>query len=197
MLLHQRNLSLKRHVLPVHALCCRYRKARALMRLTVPDEPLSRAPSTLPVAQVLISATLGCQPLPQRCCSRAQLQLPTALPCPAMGPTDLDSDPLTGTQLDLRPTSSPWIHLVITGPDSAPDLPLDFLASRLWTCPVTARLPDDLGSGLKLAATSGSVLLPRWRWRDRPCPAGSLPGWPWYCTQLPALQPSGSSQPLM
>lgn len=43
------------------------------------------APPTLSMAQVPTSSPRDRQPLPQRCPSRAALQLPTALPCPDMG----------------------------------------------------------------------------------------------------------------
>ena len=45
-----------------------------------------RGPHTLPMAQEPKSASWSHQSPPQRHCSRATLQLPTALSCPAMGP---------------------------------------------------------------------------------------------------------------
>jgi len=99
-----------------------------------------------------------------------------ALPCLAiMGPTGLDSDPQTDTPLDLRHTSPSWIRPGVTGPDPDPHLLLGFLASRPWAWPATAHFPVGWGSGLKLAASSGSAPLPGWWWPERPCPVGSQP----------------------
>ena len=53
-------------------------------RLPLPD--LSWAFLALPAAQDSMPALWGCKSLPQQPCSRASLQLPAALPCPAMGP---------------------------------------------------------------------------------------------------------------
>jgi len=77
---------------------------RALSALIVPAQP-SRALSMLPTAQDPISAPWGCQPLPQSSQSRAGLQLPTALPCSAMGPTE------TGPLMGPYPSpASTWPH---------------------------------------------------------------------------------------
>lgn len=58
------------------------------------------------------------------------------------------SDPQAGTQLDFRPTSSPWLHLVITSPDSHPDLLLAFLAYRLQICPIITHFLDEMTQAL-------------------------------------------------
>lgn len=70
----------------MHALCCRYSKAKALMGLSLPTR-LKGCPILL-ITQELISASLDCQPLALICHSRTGLQLPTTFPCPATGPAE-------------------------------------------------------------------------------------------------------------
>lgn len=60
---------------------------RAPPALMVPAQPFRVLPILL-MAQDPMSAPWGCQLLPQWYCSRADLQLPTALPCLAMGPAE-------------------------------------------------------------------------------------------------------------
>jgi len=73
--------------------------------------PLELFLSTWPMAQHPMPTHQGHQPLPQQHCSRAGLQLPTALPCPAMDPTK--PGPYVG------PSHSPVLSLPI--PRMVPD----------------------------------------------------------------------------
>lgn len=50
----------------------------------------------------------GCQSLSQQCRSRAGLQVPTMLPCPAMGPSKPDPTMGRRPSLGLGPSPSPW-----------------------------------------------------------------------------------------
>lgn len=101
---------------------------------------------------------------------------------------------LTDTYFDLRPTSSPWTHLVITGPSS-------------WPWPA-ARLPGF--QNLELPCHHTLVWRPE-LWAEAGChlwvcPVGTggtglaccFPAQlAWHHAQLSALPPSGSSQPLL
>lgn len=153
------------------------------MCLTCPDQTPGAA-ATLATAQDPISSP----EVISLCSSDTSAVLGSSFPqpCPALGPTHLYSDPQTDTQ-DHRPTSSRWIHPVFSGPDSDPDLLLDFVASRLWTCPLTTPLPDDLGCGLKLAPP---LALPCSLTGGGGTATALLAPCLWYCTQLLAFQPS-------
>lgn len=149
---------------------------------------------------VLISLTCSLHPLPMvrslteaqpwvfshqmskaECLSPAHTQK-----CLCLSRDLVDLDPLI-SQLDLRPSSSLWTCLVITGlclaiislarPD--PDLWIHFLA---WgrTCLISTELSDALDSRLRLAATPRPAL-----------PAslegcGVCPDWwgPWHCSHI-------------
>lgn len=81
-----------------------------------PNRPHSASlepPPTLPRAQDTISATQDCESLPQRCCSRVRIHLPTALlgygPCQAM-PTCRPASQLS-LSLSLAPGRCPILAL--------------------------------------------------------------------------------------
>lgn len=68
------------------------RALRAPTSLTGPARPL-RAPTPAPSPGTSVS-TQGHRSLPQRCCNRDSLRLPTGLPCPATGPTEPGPHPI-------------------------------------------------------------------------------------------------------
>lgn len=128
-----------------------------------------------------LGPSVSAQVMPQQCCP----------PAPHSSSHELH---WSGLWLTQTLTSDPPHHHGSTCGSLGPHPDPDFLASRLLTCPVTTHSSDDLSSGLKLAATSGSALLAV---VGQALPTGSLPSWPWHCTQLSALPPLGSSQPLL
>lgn len=118
--------------------------------------PPLRTPPKLPMAQDPMSATWGHQPLPQKCCSKASLQLPRALPGqgpsgarPSHGPTTQPSlcpspgrYPMTGAGAALLPPGYPLLAGVV----DRPWLP-DPICHPLWWAPSGSWLPIPKGAG--------------------------------------------------
>ena len=97
------------------------------------------------------------QLLPHQHHSRASLQLPTALPCPAMDPAELGQHGHEAmSQPRLSPSPPPWLCPTILGPC----LPLARCPGWTLDPPITMILSYDLGPWLGLAMISGSAPLP-------------------------------------
>lgn len=113
---------------------------------TNPDCPWPASPEAPPMllrSQDSILAPEGHQSLAQQHCSKAALQLPTALPCSATGP-DAPGRYLTPTaRIAEVPLScpSPWLEWWdIPGEPPALPVPWHFLRCLVWTLLDSARL---------------------------------------------------------